>query len=96
MEVEQAEIEVVDFKKTDGVKQKMFGQKGYLMKYHIKIKFLQNANQHFTVHQSIFFTPDSFFKKGWSKGDYRHYKKGENIEFDDQNLFDRTENGWNY
>lgn len=89
-------IEVVDFKKNDGVKQEMLGQQGYLMKYHIKIKFLQNAHQHFTVRKSIFFKSDSYIKRGRTQGDYRHYKKGETMQFDDEHLFDKTENGWNY
>ncbi len=90
-------VEVFEFKKTDGLKQEMFGQKGYLMNYHIKIKFLQNAHQHFTVPQSVYFKPDNYFNsKKVSKGDYYHYKKGEIMEFYDKNLFQKTENGWNY
>ena len=32
-------VEVREFKKTDGVKQEMFGQKAYLMNFHLKLRF---------------------------------------------------------
>lgn len=89
-------VEIVEFVKIDGVKQEVFGQKIYIMNYHIKLNFLQNAHQFFLAHEGVSFHSDSDMKNKDNYNDYNHYKKGETMEFDDKNTFEKTENGWNY
>ena len=95
-------VEVLEFKKTDGVKQEMFGQKGYLMNFHLKLRFKENAHQYFLNKGSYHFYSDKGLKEKLSqgsmmtKGDFENFKKGNIIEYDDKNLFEKTENGWNY
>jgi hypothetical protein len=95
-------VEVMEFKKTDGVKQEMFGQKAYLMNFHLKLRFKENAHQYFLNKGSYLFYSDKGLKEKLSqgsmmtKGDFENFKKDGIIEYDDKNLFDKTENGWNY
>lgn len=95
-------IELLEFKKTDGLKQEMFGMKSYLMKFHLKLRCKENVHQHFMNLDSYHFYSETELKKklslagSMSRSDFKHFEKNEIIEFDDKNLFDKTENGWNY
>lgn len=95
-------IELLDFKKNDGVKKEMFGQKAYSMSFHLRLQCKENAHQYFLLDQSFIFESDAKLQKtlklgsAISKGDYKNYLKGEIIEYDSENLFNKTENGWNY
>ena len=95
-------VELVEFQKTDGVKQEIFGQKGYMMNFHLKLRCKENAHQHFMNSNSFNFYSDKGLKDKLnlgslnSKGDFIHFKKGDIIEYDSKNLFDKTEKSWNY
>jgi hypothetical protein len=95
-------LEVLEFTKTDGVKQNAFGQDFYLMNFHIKLKFQKNGNTYKIMGKDTY----SYYSDEWlekrlklnyeNRTAFRHYDKNEIIEFDTKNLFDKTENGWNY
>lgn len=91
-------IEIIDFKKTDGVKQNVFGQDMYRMSYTVKYRFKQNAHQPFLNHGSLYYYDDKEYKIGLkhmnSPGDYYHFKKGEELQKNDAIMFEKTENGW--
>ncbi|MEO6669993.1 MAG: hypothetical protein ABIN36_10985 [Ferruginibacter sp.] len=91
-------IEILELKKTNGVKQSVFGQDTYKFYYTIKYKFKQNSFQPFLNQGSLYYYTDKEYKIGLkhlnSPSDYLRFKKGYEIQKEDIVLFEKTENGW--
>ena len=101
-------IEIVEFKKTNGVKQTIFGQDIYKLEYSLKIKFKQNAHSVFSNDLKNFETDKELDKWIYSHpmrsssgnnypiyyAKYKHFKKGQVVEINDNVEFQKAENGW--
>lgn len=95
-------VEVLELQKIDGIKQEFAGQEFYKMKFKIKIRFKKNAHAYKPVgHKTMAYHSDEWLEKRLklhfeSEKAFEHYLAGDIKEYESQNLFDRTENGWNY
>ncbi|HEY5370633.1 MAG TPA: hypothetical protein VIJ75_16735 [Hanamia sp.] len=96
-------IEIVAFKKTDGVKTNIFGVEGYLFSYSLKVKLKQNMHTWDLNNLKDFETNEEFYKalkegpelnKYDDKDFYEEHKKGEIINYTGSINFEKTENGW--
>ena len=96
-------IEIIEFKKTDGVKTNTFGVEGYVFSYSLKVKLKQNTHTRNLNNFKDFKTNEEFYKTlkeapGFNKYDdkdfYEEHKKGEIITYTGSINFEKTENGW--
>ncbi|HYE68261.1 MAG TPA: hypothetical protein VEA58_06580 [Anaerovoracaceae bacterium] len=93
-------VSLIRFQKMEG--EPVNGKDAYSMTFKMKLKFEGDAHQHINEFGTPKFYSDSAYKQviqsrgGDDNREFYHYKKGQEIEFEFTNEFDKDASGWKY
>lgn len=100
----KALVDIVSLRKTDGIKQVVFGQEVYKIEYIIKLKFKEDSYRwealnlgdpgfDFCSKKKMIAMSQSSVS-GFTRNTFKEYKQGTTLEQKGSVLFEKTENGW--